>query len=102
MAENNIAFRSQAATVRQMWHDVERRAATHGRRLRLPAWGRSAAPRREPAWVRRAFQARAGCKPPGTTVFPRFLILARNQSMHSTLSPLRRGASLAAGGGFIR
>jgi 2-hydroxychromene-2-carboxylate isomerase len=30
MAENNVAFRTQAAKVRYMWRDAERRAATHG------------------------------------------------------------------------
>ncbi|WP_210200047.1 DsbA family protein [Mesorhizobium sp. WSM3868] len=33
MAENNIALRTQAAKVKYMWRDVERRAAMHG----LPA-----------------------------------------------------------------
>lgn len=39
MAENNIALRTQAAKVKYMWRDVERRAATHGvPYVRAPLW----------------------------------------------------------------
>lgn len=39
MAENNIALRTQAAKVKYMWRDVERRAATHGvPYVRAPIW----------------------------------------------------------------
>lgn len=39
MAENNIALRTQAAKVKYMWRDVERRAATHGvPYVRAPNW----------------------------------------------------------------
>lgn len=39
MAENNIALRTQAAKVKYMWRDVERRAATHGLPyVRAPIW----------------------------------------------------------------
>ncbi|MCA0008781.1 MULTISPECIES: 2-hydroxychromene-2-carboxylate isomerase [unclassified Mesorhizobium] len=39
MAENNIALRTQAAKVKYMWRDVERRAATHGvPYVRPPIW----------------------------------------------------------------
>jgi 2-hydroxychromene-2-carboxylate isomerase len=39
MAENNIALGTQAAKVKYMWRDVERRAATHGvSYVRAPIW----------------------------------------------------------------
>ncbi|TKB10093.1 MAG: 2-hydroxychromene-2-carboxylate isomerase [Mesorhizobium sp.] len=39
MAENNIALRTQAAKVKYMWRDIERRAATHGvPYVRAPIW----------------------------------------------------------------
>ncbi|PBB40188.1 2-hydroxychromene-2-carboxylate isomerase [Mesorhizobium sp. WSM3866] len=39
MAENNIALRIQAAKVKYMWRDVERRAAMHGLPyVRAPIW----------------------------------------------------------------
>ncbi|RWE98831.1 MAG: 2-hydroxychromene-2-carboxylate isomerase [Mesorhizobium sp.] len=39
MAENNIALRTQAAKVKYMWRDVERRTATHGvPYVRPPIW----------------------------------------------------------------
>ncbi|MDX8457915.1 2-hydroxychromene-2-carboxylate isomerase [Mesorhizobium humile] len=39
MAENNIALRTQAAKVKYMWRDVERRAATHGvPYVKAPIW----------------------------------------------------------------
>ncbi|UCI10564.1 2-hydroxychromene-2-carboxylate isomerase [Mesorhizobium sp. B1-1-8] len=39
MAENNIALRTQAAKVKYMWRDLERRAAMHGiPYVRTPIW----------------------------------------------------------------
>lgn len=39
MAENNIALRTQAAKVKYMWRDIERRAATHGvPYVQAPVW----------------------------------------------------------------